>query len=201
MLIRKQVKIINEVFEQTVLKDKCFQGARVFDVCYQTERKEDNVNQLIPYYIDDNHAITDVVIDDSYPLCLYHRILATRKQPLPQNFKQKDIVQQYDMIMVVFAQVNKIKLRSDELEALFAANFPDVIEQSIVSPLDNMVVSHTSSDLNQLAVFRQEYRGSSREIGPEDILIALRYTITSNYTKGCVTYCGCEGSETNICNP
>ena len=96
--------------------------------------------------------------------------------------------------MVVSGRANIIKLTSEQLEALIANAFPDIIPAADLTDLklDYMTVTLIGSDMNNLNVFNTEYRNIDF-VPPEDLLLfSMRYQIETSWKKGCFKLCDCD---------
>lgn len=200
--LNKQVEIVNNVLRGTAFYDERFKSGRYEAIAYEAVRQvSEGKFEFFPVVMDENYEAHEVTVDDTYPIVLYHKVLAKNYSLTPTNntrggFGDKNNYQTETTLvkMVVYGKWSAIKLTKEQLEALIVTNFPDNISNAIVAPLklDNMTVTLQSSNLKPDMVWGEEYRNIPLRLAPEDILFSINYTITTTYRKGCFQICDCD---------
>lgn len=196
--LNEQIGIINTALKNSSLNEARFQGARIERLAWLANIQRDENIITMPVVIDKFAEMKYVGIDDAYPLTIYHRMLSNsyQKGAAKQSYGDTDTVkvQKTDMLMVVSGRANLVKLTAEQLEALLAVSFPDLIPATQLNDLklDYMTVTLTGSDMNNLNVYNTEYRGSE-VVPPEDLLLfSMRYQIETSWKKGCFKLCDCD---------
>jgi len=196
--LKEQIGIVNSALLNSSLNEERFQGARIERLAWLANVQSNERIHTMPVLIDKFAEMKYVGIDDTFPLTIYHRMLSnaypkpTAKDAGGDTFRKK--TQVTDMVMVVSGRANIIKLTSEQLEALIANAFPDIIPAADLTDLklDSMTVTLLGSDMNNLNVFNTEYRNIDF-VPPEDLLLfSMRYQIEISWKKGCFKLCDCD---------
>lgn len=195
--LKQQVTIVNNWLKATGLKPEVFAKSRIEAIAVDCSRTEtDGSISYFPAVMDDNNEAQAIVVDDTYGLIIYHKIIGNAYSLNPQQFgdREKLQVQTTRIKMVVYAKYSIVKLKKEELEALIAVNFPDKIPASLSDPLklDDLDVTLQNSNMVSAQVWQEEYRGTPLRLAPEDVYFSMIYDLTSTYRKGCFQLCNCE---------
>ena len=188
---REQIVIINEALKTGKLSDARFSGSEFFANAVQGTKKTDNGDVYSPYYFDDNGKEIYVGLNDDAPLRIYHRVIGSTYNT-SNNYGNRNLWlnQTINAYMVVYGKVARVKLRSDEIEMLLVAGFPDIIEKNLLpTGLVDMGVNVTSSTTEQRTIFNIEFPNGDFRLSAEDIYVRINYTITSRFNKDCVKIC------------
>lgn len=131
-----------------------------------------------------------VGIDDVYPVRIYHRLISMSsaiKSGTGVGRLVGDHVNTFQVSMVVFLDQLKAKMYPDEFLLQTQANMPERV--SIV-PYKSVVINFTSSVLDSLLVYRQEYVTSDTYRLKEDqFFFKINYSIETTFSKGCFKTC------------
>lgn len=196
--LKQQIQIVNQGLLNGCLSDARFQSGRFEDIAVDVSRINANGNiETFPAVMDAGYEAREVVMDDTYPIVIYNKILGKSYSAISSGSfgdGNKAVLEKVDVKMVVFGKYAALKLTSEQLEALITTGMPDAISKAALAPykLDNMLVSLTGSTLNAAQVFQEEYKGFDLFLSPEDILFSIRYTIESKFRKNCFTICDCN---------
>lgn len=200
--LKQQIELVNDALRAGALSDSRFQNGRYEAIAVDVSRINDGDKiETFPAIMNDNYEPVEVVVSDTYPIVIYHKILSKRYQVAQgTNFgdNNKAMVELVEAKMVVYGKYAALRLTTEELEAVIASGFPDVIAKSKLAPykIDSMNVTLQSSNYNAAQVFQEEYKGFELFLSAEDIFFSVRYSIESRYRKGCFTICDCHGSVT-----
>lgn len=195
--LEKQIDVLNSQLLAGPLKYKQFQGG-LFGGIAKPVRVESGENQFVimPGSIDATGKETSFVIDDTYPIQLYHKILSKNFSERPANRQYGDSanmkVETISAYLVVFSKFGRIRLTAEQLEALITMSFPDAIPQDAIADISGMTqmrVILQSSDMDMQRVFNREYQNVEYSLGVEDILFSIQYQIETVFKKGCLNIC------------
>jgi hypothetical protein len=190
------ISIINDQIKTNTLCDARFAGASINSIAYDGTEVDSTGTRVFPVVYDLSGNGTKVSPDDTYPLQIYHKILNRTYQVKPSSVGSRANVvsEKTDVKMIVAGWTNILQLSQEDVEALIASNFPDQIDPSLYTPLrlQNLVVTLQSSVLDRAQVYAGEYRGITYQIGPEQILLSIRYQIESTWKKGCFIITDCQ---------
>lgn len=193
------ISIINDHLTTNCLCDPRFAAGMIGGVAYDATRRDDDHNTIVQYPVLSTLSGegTDISINDTYPITIYHKIISKSYTPKNNgNFgdRQNEVTEKTDIKMVVAGWTNRLSLTQEDLEALITSNFPDSIKPALYAPYNLMRVAATlqNSTLSKEQVFKEEYKGISYDLKPEQILFSVRYQIESDYKKGCFSILDCQ---------
>lgn len=185
-------KAINDRIRTEVLTDARFQGSQYNGIAILAADGE-SLRPLITDHYDEDRFISP---DDQIPLTIYHRTISiTRtdddKRSVGDNqFKKKETAA---MALIAIGSRKLIKLTPEELEAALVSGFPSVIgaETRKTLNLNACTIKPTTSILDPVAVYAQEYQTKAFELRPNALLIRINYNIESAYNTACFDLCNC----------
>lgn len=176
----------------TVASDK-FAGAKYYKLAELVNRTSTGGTQQFPL-VDE----TEIAIDDTYPVTVYHRLLSKPYSKINFNtFESK-----CQMVMVVFGNREKLQMDSDALESQFIALFPSQFSKADLTGLSGVTNVHVeigSSNLSALDVFNTEYKNSRFIVDGQTILFSIRYEIQITFKKDCLDFCEAVVSPNSLC--
>ena len=200
--LKQQIDIINAKISEAALADKRFDGSQINGLASLANYKEGDKVLTAPVIMDNNYEPKWVGLDDTFPAIIYHRAVGVSYSQI-NNSSQfgrgvNKLQQTCDMLMIVFGKYERLKLTSEQFEALIAASFPDLVEQELIAPfkLDSMLVTLVGSNLVGAQVYAGEYGGLPVYISAEDILFSVRYRIETQFRKNCFAICDCPPAGT-----
>ena len=199
MFTSSLISIINQQIQDRCLCDTRFAAGMIGGIAYDATRRDDDKNSFVQYPVLTGLSGdgTDISINDTYPITIYHRILSRSYVPKSNGSfgdRQNEVTEKTDVKMVVAGWTNRLSLSQEDLEALITSNFPDSIAPSLYAPykLMRMAAILQSSTLSREQVFKEEYKGIPYDLKPEQILFSIRYQIETDYKKGCFTLLDCQ---------
>ena len=185
--LKEIINKVNNSLKANAINDKRFATARIEGITRSIERHNGAIVEVFPVALTDNFEFKDVSIDDTYPLIIYHKILNN-------SYQQKDSDRNYicktDVKMVVYGKIGKLNITSEQLEAVISMNFPTILDKNGTG-VDSIFIRLSSSEMDSQKVFNEEYRNIMYRLCENDILISFRYSIETNFKKGCFNICEC----------
>ena len=185
--LKEIINKVNNSLKANAINDKRFATARIEGIARSIGRLVDNKVEVFPVVLTDNFEFKDVSIDDTYPLIIYHKILSNTYQ---QKDNDRNYICKTDVKMVVYGKVGKLNLTSEQLEAVIAMNFPTIIDKDGTG-VDSIFIRLSSSEMDGQKVFNEEYSNIEYRLSENDILLSFRYSIETNFRKGCFNICEC----------
>lgn len=190
-------QIINTSLKQNVLNTSRFQGGRYYSVAdlIKTVDKDKNNETWYPALIDDQGEGQSVVVNDNYPLQIYHRILNLNNELIDienfgdENQKLKETAQ---MTMIIISDRNIIQMRGEDLIALIAVNIPGKLQKSDLQFLNlNSVDMFANGEaiIDNEIVYKREYNTGEYLLKSNSVMYSLAYTIISIFDKKCFPNC------------
>lgn len=184
MLLRKFIEDLNKKFEGVI------EGTKTYGLTQSIIRTAGSEQEMLPGVVDRDGEITYVGIDDIYPVIIYHRNagLTTSRVTQRQGFgdEYSDVVNTYQMAMIIFIDHKKTKLYPEELFLFLQSNMPDALKSE---PYKQITIRTTNVILNSQLVFQAEYAGTKFTLPAEKSLFQINYTIESIFKKECFAKC------------
>lgn len=184
MFLREYVNKINEKFSALIT------GMKVFGLAQPIVRTVGNQEELLPGVVDIKGEVTYVGIDDTDPVRLYHKnagvvtAFSGAQKGYGDNFN--DIVNTYQMALIVFVNKKRTKLYPEELFLFLQSNLLDEIK---VEPYKRVLIRTTNVILNSQQVFKAEYAGPEFRLPEHLSLFQINYVIESTFEKECFAKC------------
>jgi len=183
MLLRKSIGEINKSLSGI------FQGLKTYGLAQTAYRQSGDQQERFPQVVDLDGEGKYVGIDDTESVIVYHRITGlTTGRTNRQGYGDghSDLINTYQMAMVVFHDQKKTKMFPEELFLFLQANFPEEIKSD---PYKNIFIRTTTVNLNSQQIFSAEYAGTTFFLPAEKSLFQINYTIESTFKKDCFAKC------------
>lgn len=140
---------------------------------------------------------TDVSPDDTAPIQFYHRLLSPLQYPdLSKdndsfgnpNHDNREIA---EMVLICIGDSGKLKVFAEDVCAAICADIPKELAQTDKTALNLETCAITINDTNTNTeqVFTGEFTGVDFILPESMFMIAVRYTITTMFSKTCLTLC------------
>lgn len=184
MLLRSLIEKINAAFQGVI------PGIKTFGLAQSIVRKtREEEEEKLPGVVDLNGEVEYVGIDDVDPIRLYHRVSGistgrSTRQGVGDSLS--DIMNTYQMSMIVFVNNKRTKLFPEEVFLFLQSNIPDAVKSD---PYKLIFIRTTNVILNSQLVFLAEYSGSKFSLPPEMSLFQINYLIESTFKKDCFAKC------------
>src|SRR6476620_300376 len=177
MLLRKAINEINASLS------KVFKGMKLYGLAQTAYRQNGDQQDKFPQIVDLDGEGKYVGIDDTDPIIIYHRNTGlitgrTIRQGYGDGFS--DLVNTYQMAMIIFQSQELTKLFPEELFLYLQANFPEDIKSH---PYKTIFIRTTNVILNSQQIFSAEYAGANFLLPAEKSLLQINYTIESTFKK------------------
>lgn len=172
---------------------------KYWGLCHQEERDGNN----IPVKYIGSGDVENVSFDDKYALAFYHRITSEdESKDSNLGFGTKlQVVQTYNMKLVVFANSRNLKSEQTDLSYALRNDVCSIIPSSLTSAQLTILDAQSgfinigAKDIDKRAVFSTEMGETEFKVGPEHILFAINYSVRLTFLESCLsttTYCDTE---------
>lgn len=194
--LKEIVTIVNDALVARALSTERFVGKRTFGIAATiTYKEKDGSDVRKPMLTNNTDDEIYVGYDSQFPVTIYHKVSTSTTEPDPEKSygdHLKVVTQTANIQMIVYGNRNKIKLSPEELEALLIDSFPSNLTKAQKQPykLRSVTITPGQTNFNSTAVYQQEYSAESR-MKPNDIFIAINYTVVSSFKQGCLDLCEC----------
>lgn len=184
MLLRSLIDELNKSFTGII------PGLKTYGLAQSIVRTVGTEQELLPGVAGKDGEIKYVGIDDTAPIIIYHRNsgITTTRVTNRQGYGDglSNLVNTYQMAMIVFIDHKKTKLYPEELFLFLQSNIPDAVKSE---PYKNISIRTTNVILNSQLIFSAEYAGTAFKLPVEKSLFQINYTIESTFDKNCFAKC------------
>lgn len=184
MLLRSLIDELNKTFSGVI------PGLKAYGLARSIVRTVGSELELLPGVANKDGEITYVGIDDIDPVIIYHRNsgIATARLTNRQGYGDgySDLVNTYQMAMIVFINHKMTRLYPEELFLFLQASMPDAAKSD---PYKNITIRTINVILNSQLVFSAEYAGTAFKLPVEKSLFQINYVIESTFNKNCFAKC------------
>lgn len=192
----KQVDILNQCLSTALLSDKRFAGGALHGLAEHTEKRDKDENVIgFPFTIGKHGDPEDVIIDDTYPIMIYHvRASDPTIEESEESFgDETELIESQPMSLVVFGKGSALKLSSEQIKSFLTLAMPTEISSELLTgiQIDKIRTVPTGAKMKSIEVFGEEYSGVQYPLDQTDFLIKLNYTITSFFRRECIDICDC----------
>lgn len=200
MFTKEIVGQLNTTIKIFLDKQPIYQQAQYYGICRLVPRETEKGEQLIAALVDSNGEGFPMagLIDDTFPLCVYHRCLGYSFAPIEQaqkdSFGKQVVVKSVaNMIMIVFGNAEKLKVDQERLAGNVLASIPSQFNKTFLEKytgLKAVTIVPTSENNDQIAVYKNE--GNPKYyLETNMLLFSVNYQIISEFDKSCYDICYC----------
>jgi len=189
------VQSINDNLRATSLKGSRFQDSQLYCIAKPAlVTYKDDVTKLVPVIFSDLKEI-DVTADDQWDLMLYHRVISCNYVEARGFGNDNDIIERANMLMVVYADPERLNINQEDLSFLCVAGLPatrfnttnaDNPNANITGVIIPGTVNH-----NSFQVFSGEYQSTGYPLKPQSIYFSVQYTIETTANRNCLNCFDC----------
>ena len=188
--LHKITVFINDTIKANLTK-KPFKGSIYKGI---TEAVVDDVDgNSKPCIVDNDGQATSVIINDVYPMQIYHKTISIRYNEAENNYGKpgNTTEEEANMQLVFIGNRNKLNLTKENIIALLAVFFPKNVKTTDVSSPDflSCSISIGTAELNTRTVYNNEYGNIDFNLPPNYVMMSLPYTVVTSYNKSCIVVC------------
>ncbi len=189
------VKIINAILIASAFNTATFQKTKLFGITKTIPYKEKTAGsfELLPTELDLEGNGTKVIPDDNNPLQIYHKINSITTVPDKQQYGNANdkVIRTSQLSMIVWAQMDKIKMTETQLDQLLLSVFPNKLLKADLTRLQltDAVINMASTDFNSMQIFAREYATKQYYFNPKHLFFEVKYSIECKLSKKCIKTC------------
>jgi hypothetical protein len=189
------ISVINSEISSALNIEK-FQGGVLYNQIAELvpEIDRDSTRTTKPAIIDHYGEGTSVIIDDTLPFQIYHRLLSINNVSIPgDNFGDagQTIEETANMVMIVISDRGKILMQGYDFLAGICVNMPQALSSAQNATLDllSCIIEIEGTNTNIEEVYNQEYSVSNYGLKPNSIMYSVSYKIITTFSKECFPLC------------
>ena len=193
--INEIVSIINDTLAQGKLKDSRF-NKQLLGLAELLPRNYNDEQDSIPALVSLNNSTQFSGFDDRYNIVIYHRCLSTNIVESPVLFGDglNTAREESEMRMIVFADRVGIQLQPQQLSFLLSSAIQQQLKYSQISSyagLYGVTIEANTTNYDGIRIYQDEYKrpAQSYPVQPNQIYMAIDYTITTDYDVSCIDDC------------
>jgi hypothetical protein len=192
----KQIKVLNQVLKAALLTDERFAGGILYGLTSSTIKTDkDGSERAFPYFINENGEPVDVIIDDTYPVMIYHKRAADSTLSVSESSfgDSQELTEEQQMSMVVYGKGSRLRVSDEQMKSFIILAMPTEISRNLLSgiQIDKISITPTGAKMDSISVFNEEYQGSDYRLDQSDFLIKINYTLSSDFRRECIDICDC----------
>jgi hypothetical protein len=202
--LKQIASAINSELKSNVFTDKRFASADFNSLAYSivVDNREDR-NLIAPCVAGSDGEYTAMMFDDTKAFVVYHKALSKSYVQIADReafgrSAGKNVRCTAQMQMIILATRSIIKILPDDLETLVVMNFPngnETIFSAVSASITGIATKTVSSDTDFLRLWATEFRGYEFQVNPDRAILAVNYTIESNFKTKCFSLCDCQGEN------
>lgn len=177
-----------------------YQQAKYYPVCRLVPRETEKGGEVFAALVDNegNGTPTEGLIDDTYPMCIYHRCLSYSFAPFDEaqrdSFGSRVFVKSTaNMLMVVYGDASRLKVGQERLVGNVIASMPSQLNKTFIQNyegLKSVTIIPTSENNDMIAVYKNE--GFKQYLLETNMLLfSVNYQIVTEFDKNCYDICYC----------
>lgn len=183
-MVREVVTILNERLTGLVRE------SAVYGLAQSVLRVQGTVREVLPCVVLPDGEGKYVGIDDVNSLIMYHKLNNATSAQVPNSGKgdnPADLTNSYGMALVIFWDRRKLDKMQDDMMVLVQANIPILITG--MPDIKTTRVRVTSSVLDSLQVYTQEYQSENPKLPANILMMQMNYTIDLTFNPACIKAC------------
>ncbi len=194
------ISFINEDLKNGSLNKEKLQPAIFYGLTTVVSRsikgsKDPNKLELLPAIVDAQGKDTPIALNSKLALQVYHKLnsktYSVEKKSYGDEYNIKCVS---DLSMVVLTNSKITGKTKDVLEPLLIFGMPQKLSTALLADLKiiNCLITPTSSNMEALAVYKQEYPQSDIYLNEQMSMFLIRYKIEMSFSQRCVEQCLCD---------
>lgn len=176
---------------------KPFQRGKFYGIAELVKKDtgDDATNYTIPKVMDANgNDGTNVIINDTHPFQLYHRIVGTSSEDADNSDSfgdgnEKNVT--FEMVLILFSDRFKTEIDAEDYITALMLDIPRTIKASQIasSQFSKCEITFNDTITNKSEVFNQEYGRDDFNVKQSYVALSFGYSVSLTYSKECFTLC------------
>lgn len=194
--LRAITSIINATLQMGSFSTGRFQGGQYNELAQLVMESDKDDSNIIkrPMIVNNNGQGTDVIINDKFPIQVYHRTTSLNyEQGEADDFGDAGTttIEIAEMIMIIIGDRKRLKVVQEDLAASVISDMPIELQPAQLAPLflTKGLVDPIDVNTDIEQVYDQEYSGVPYLLKPSNFMLSFRYRITTEYSVECFNLC------------
>lgn len=151
--------------------------------------------ELLPGTVNSSGLASVITPDSKSPMQLYHKMISNAysldKKGFGDLHNMKSVT---EMMMAVFTNSKLTGKAKENLEPVVIFGIPQKLSAALLAEtqISNCLITVISSNMDHVALFRQEYPQSEYFLNEAVSMFSIRYRIDMTFSQSCVNSCLCE---------
>jgi len=186
------VTLINNNFQSTTLNSKRFQQGEFKGLAELVTIQEGDKQRTCPLILDNNGEGTEVMLNDSFPFQIYHRITEIEPSETDEYGDGVQIKENTNLKLVCFANKRQMQFELDDLITAINVGFLVHLSDAQLATLGNWF-SNVDIEINSIDIDKNKVWGN--EFSDENLLptyyqcFAVNYSVQSDINTECFELC------------
>ncbi len=186
--------LINASMQAGNFSSRRFQAAKFFPIADPIKTTGEEKERTEPYIISNEGEGESVVYDDTQALQIYHIVDSLEYSIAnPDDYGTPGTIMQEtaNMRMIFIGSRRRIKVRTEDIIAASAMDFPKEFAPSQVSALsmNSCIIEMQDVESDPYKVWEDQFIGTEYSLGTDTTAFWIRYKIIDTYNKSCFKLC------------
>ena len=194
------ITFINDDLKARSLNKEKLQPAKFYGLSTVVTRstkgsKETSKLEQLPAIVDANGKDTPITLDSKLAIQVYHKLNSKAYSYEKKSFGDDYLIKCIsDISMVVITNSKRTGKTKDVLEPLLIFGMPQKLSTALIGDLkiNKCTITPLSSNMDALAVYRQEYPQSDYYLTEQISMFLIRYKIELTFSQHCIEQCLCN---------
>lgn len=194
------VKYLNDTWKENALSRERFSPCQMYGIATQTPRNYDGseiTDSVLSVIAPDGSVEADsLAYDPAYAVQVYHRLWSSQMFPdmRDEGFGHKiEYSRRLAMSALIYMDKKRVNMNSEDMELVLLMSFPTSIPKSqLPAGFASVQFFPLGGDFNQVNLLLREFNLKDYTLGPEVVLLELKYQIECTYQKDCINTLCCD---------
>lgn len=196
--INQVIQFIDETLKAGSLNNAKLQPVKfhgLSTVVARIKKGTQDTLELLPGVVSAAGIGSVITPESKVPMQVYHKLVSTayslEKKGVGDSHYMKSVT---DVLMVVFTNSKLTGKAKEALEPVVVFGIPQKLSDALRTELkiNNCLISVVSSNMDHVALFRQEYPQSDYFLNEGISMFSVRYRIDMTFSQSCVDHCLCD---------
>lgn len=192
---------INQTLKAGSLNKKVLQPAIYYGLSSVVMRKANATQKTpeqLPAIVTADGKVNAITPDSKIAIQVYHRLVSNVYGAVKKSYGNSyDLRCSSEVAMVVIVNSKLTGKTKDVLEPVILFGMPQGLSAAMLAELKiiSCLITPLSSNMDQTAVFKQEFPQADYFLTTNMSMFSIRYKIDMTFSQACVDHCLCDDNE------